>query len=122
MSEVKRWSAMYYPLGNLASPEAATMVFASDYDAKAAECERLREENARLAIDISEITKAAEVWLRRRNEIASQRDRLEVECDRLRKAVHDLQLFVQDSRGLKIIADALSPTEGAGAALPEGKP
>ena len=51
MSEVKRWSAMYYPLGNLASPEAATMVFASDYDAKAAECERLREENERLAKD-----------------------------------------------------------------------
>ena len=83
------------------------------------EVDRLEAENARLAIDISEITKAAEVWLRRRNEIASQRDRLEVECDRLRKAVHDLQLFVQDSRGLKIIADALSPTEGAGAALPD---
>ena len=40
------------------------------------EVDRLEAENARLAIDISEITKAAEVWLRRRNEIASQRDRL----------------------------------------------
>ena len=51
---------------------------------------------------------------------ASDFDAKAAECERLRKAVHDLQLFVQDSRGLKIIADALSPAEGAGVALPEG--
>ena len=50
---------------------------------------------------------------------AADFDAKAAECERLRKAVHDLQLFVQDSRGLKIIADALSPTEGAGAALPD---
>ena len=55
MSEVKRWSAMYYPLGNLAGPEAATMVFASAYDAKAAECERLRATVARLDAEVEKL-------------------------------------------------------------------
>ena len=77
MSEVKRWIKTQIPSYSYNAPE---YVLASDYDAKAAECERLR------------------------------------------KAVHDLQLFVQDSRGLKIIADALSPTEGANEQHSEVKP
>ena len=123
MSEVKRWSSMYYPLGNLAGPEAATMVFASDFDAKAAECERLRievdrleAENARLAIDISEITKAAEVWLRRRNEIASQRDRLAAALRVARERLLDWAAYASADRtrlaqDLAAIDAALSPQE-----------
>ena len=62
MSDVKRWLAMYQPLGSLASPEVSTMVLASDYDAlraklvsdwrsrdlKLGEVEKLKAENARL--------------------------------------------------------------------------
>jgi hypothetical protein len=33
MSDVKRWTALYHPLGSLAGPEVATMVLASDHDA-----------------------------------------------------------------------------------------
>ena len=47
--DVKRWPALYQPLGSLAGPEVATMVLASDYDALKTENERLREvlENVR---------------------------------------------------------------------------
>ena len=37
MNDVKRWTEMYYPPGS-PLPKVATMVLASDYDAKAAEC------------------------------------------------------------------------------------
>jgi hypothetical protein len=43
VSDVKRWLAMYHPLGDLAGPEVATMVLASDYDALKAENARLRK-------------------------------------------------------------------------------
>jgi hypothetical protein len=33
MSDVKRWTALYEPLGSLAGAEVATMVLASDHDA-----------------------------------------------------------------------------------------
>ena len=60
MSEVKRWFATYHPLGNLAGPEGATMVLASDYDALKAtlvsrdeEIQCLRGANARKSIVLS---------------------------------------------------------------------
>ena len=99
------------------------MVAAADFDAKAAECERLRievdrleAENARLAIDISEITKAAEVWLRRRNEIASQRDRLAAALRVARERLLDWAAYASADRtrlaqDLAAIDAALSPQE-----------
>ena len=58
MSEVKRWSAMYYPLGNLAGPEAATMVFASAYDALDRDCRKRYDEVAADALRLDAELKA----------------------------------------------------------------
>ena len=120
MSEVKRWIKTQIPSYFYDAPE---YVLASDFDAKAAECERLRievdrleAENARLAIDISEITKAAEVWLRRRNEIASQRDRLAAALRVARERLLDWAAYASADRtrlaqDLAAIDAALSPQE-----------
>ena len=76
----------------------------------------LKAENARLAIDISEITKAAEVWLRRRNEIASQRDRLAAALRVARERLLDWAAYASADRtrlaqDLAAIDAALSPQE-----------
>ena len=80
------------------------------------EVDRLEAENARLAIDISEITKAAEVWLRRRNEIASQRDRLAAALRVARERLLDWAAYASADRtrlaqDLAAIDAALSPQE-----------
>ena len=80
------------------------------------EVDRLKAENARLAIDISEITKAAEVWLRRRNEIASQRDRLAAALRVARERLLDWAAYASADRtrlaqDLAAIDAALSPQE-----------
>ena len=78
--------------------------------------EALKADNARLAIDISEITKAAEVWLRRRNEIASQRDRLAAALRVARERLLDWAAYASADRtrlaqDLAAIDAALSPQE-----------
>ena len=51
MSDVKRWPALYHPLGSLAGPEVAMMVLASDYDALMAENARLKQQVEQLTVN-----------------------------------------------------------------------
>jgi hypothetical protein len=59
MSDVKRWTAMYQPLGSLAGPEVATMVLASDYDALDRDCRKRYDEVAADALRLDAELKAA---------------------------------------------------------------
>ena len=52
MSEVKRWIKTQIPSYSYNAPE---YVLASDYDAKAAECERLRATVARLDAEVEKL-------------------------------------------------------------------
>jgi hypothetical protein len=100
MSEVKRWTAMYHPLGSLAGPEVATMVLSEDYDALKAENERLAaaldEARAELARAIAWKEDAVLRCAKRR---CADRDRIQRETEaenaRLREALQELFALVR---------------------------
>ena len=74
-----------------------------------AERDTLKAENERLASDTSEIRKAGYFWLRSRNEMASQRDRLA-------EALREIDTFMDNAPTVRwIIRAALS-------AVPNGAP